>query len=412
MHGSGTSIGRVDGSLSSQKGVRVRSRRLVKIVTPLILSAVALSACGGDGEGSNTEGDSDKKTYKIAYQGPLSGDNAQLGINMRNAVELAVDQAQEKGDLPFNLEFVEADDQGTPDGGPPAAQKLIDDGDVIAVVGPAFSGATKASEPLFSQANLVSVSPSATNPDLTSLGFTSFARVVPPDDAQGQEAARFMAKGLKAKKVYSVDDKSEYGTGLSKVIETELKTLGVPFVREGIAPTKDYSAIGSKITGSGADVIYYSGYFADFALFTKAVRAAGFKGKLVSGDGSNDDQFIVGAGGDAEGVLFTCPCADARIDPKAADFAKAYKAKFNVDPGTYSPESYDAANAIISVLSSVGDEPTREAVTKAVLAVDFPGITKQIKFTEKGEVEGKTIFVYEVKGWKRVINGTTEELSK
>jgi len=389
----------------------VRSRRLIKIVSPLLLGSMALAACGGDDDGSSS-GDGDKKTYKIAYQGPLSGDNAQLGINMRNAVELAVEEANKKGDLPFDLEFVVSDDQGTPDGGPPAAQKLIDDEAVIAVVGPAFSGATKASEPLFSQANLVSVSPSATNPDLTSLGFTSFARVVPPDDAQGQEAARFMAKGLKAKKVYSVDDKSEYGTGLSKVIETELKTQGVPFVHEGIAPTKDYSAIGSKIAGSGSDVLYYSGYFADFGLFAKAVRAAGFKGKMVSGDGSNDDQFIVGAGSDAEGVLFTCPCADARIDPKAAGFAAAYKAKFNVDPGTYSPESYDAANAIISVLGSTGDEPTREAVTKAVLAVDYTGITKQIKFDAKGEVQGKTIFVYEVKGGKRVINGTTEELSK
>ena len=389
----------------------MRSRRLIKIVSPLLLGSMALAACGGDDDGSSS-GDGDKKTYKIAYQGPLSGDNAQLGINMRNAVELAVEEANKKGDLPFDLEFVVSDDQGTPDGGPPAAQKLIDDEAVIAVVGPAFSGATKASEPLFSQANLVSVSPSATNPDLTSLGFTSFARVVPPDDAQGQEAARFMAKGLKAKKVYSVDDKSEYGTGLSKVIETELKTQGVPFVHEGIAPTKDYSAIGSKIAGSGSDVLYYSGYFADFGLFAKAVRAAGFKGKMVSGDGSNDDQFIVGAGSDAEGVLFTCPCADARIDPKAAGFAAAYKAKFNVDPGTYSPESYDAANAIISVLGSTGDEPTREAVTKAVLAVDYTGITKQIKFDAKGEVQGKTIFVYEVKGGKRVINGTTEELSK
>ncbi|GAC1322177.1 MAG: branched-chain amino acid ABC transporter substrate-binding protein [Mycobacteriales bacterium] len=370
---------------------------------------MSLAACGG----GSSSGSGDKKTtYAIAYQGPLSGDNAALGINMDNGVKLAIEQANKKGDLPFTLSFEHSDDMGTPDQGPTAAQKLIDNSKVVAVVGPAFSGATKASEPLFTQANLVSISPSATNPKLTSLGFKTFYRVVPPDDAQGQEAASYMAKGLKAKKVYSIDDKSEYGTGLSGVIEPALKAANVTFIHDGIPPTKDYGAEAQKVAGAGVDTVYYSGYFADFALLIKALKGAGFTGNILSGDGSNDDQLVKLAGAQSDGVYLTCPCGDANVDPKAAAFTQAYKAKFNVDPGTYSPESYDAANAIIEAMKGLKGKITRQAVADAVKNVNYVGLTKTIKFESTGEVQGKTIFVYQVKGGKRAILGTTAELAK
>ena len=385
-------------------------RRLLRLAVPLAVGALALTACGGSSGGSSS-GNGGKKTYTIAYQGPLSGDNAQLGINMDNAVQLAVEQANKKGDLPFNLKFTNSDDVGDPAQGPTAAQKLIDDKSVVAVVGPAFSGATKASEPLFTQANLVSVSPSATNPTLTSQGFKTFFRVVPPDDAQGAEAANYMVKGLKAKSIYLVDDKSDYGVGLADVIA---KTLGsqVKFKREGIPVTKDYSTIAQKVASSGADTVYYAGYYAELALFAKALKAAGYKGNLASGDGANDDQLITQAGAAAEGIYLTCPCNDANVDPNAADFLTAYKAKFNANPGTYSPEAYDATNAIIAAMKSIDGDITREKVADAVKTVDYKGITKEIKFESNGEVAGKVIFVYQVKDGKRGVLGTTGELAK
>jgi branched-chain amino acid transport system substrate-binding protein len=375
---------------------------------PLALGAIALTACGGSSGGGTGSGG--KKTYGLAYQGPLSGDNAQLGINMDNGVKLAVEQANAKGDLPFTLKFSNSDDVGDPAQGPTAAQKLIDDASVMAVVGPAFSGATKASEPLFSDASLVSVSPSATNPTLTSQGFKTFFRVVPPDDAQGAEAGAYMVKGLKAKSVYLVDDKSEYGVGLADVIAKNVS--GATLKREGIPVTKDYSTIAQKVSSSGADTVFYSGYYAELALFAKALKAAGYKGNIVSGDGANDDQLITQAGAAAEGIYLTCPCNDANVDPNAADFLKAYKAKFNTNPGTYSPEAYDAANAIIAAMKGVGATLTRQGVVDAVKAIDYKGITKQIKFQPNGEVNGKTIFVYQVKAGKRAILGTTTELAK
>lgn len=388
----------------------VRRSRLVGIAVPALAGALVLSACGSSSKSSS----GGKPTLAIAYQGPLSGDNAQLGINMDNGVKLAISQANAKGDLPFTLKEVAVDDGGDPAQAPTAAQKAIGESDVVAVVGPAFSGATKAAEPLFSQANLVSVSPSATNPKLTSLGFTTFYRVVPPDDAQGKEAANFVTKKLSAKNVYSVDDKSEYGTGLSGVLEKQLKADGAQITHEGIAPTKDYSGIAAKIAGAKPDAVYYSGYYADLALFLKGLHAAGYRGPVGSGDGSKDAQLVKLAGADAEGTYLTCPCGDPNVDPKASAFTAAYKSMFNASPGTYSAEAYDSANAIISVLKGLGASGAKDRakVAAGVKSVDYQGLTKEIKFTSSGEVQGTTIFVYQVKDGKIGVLGTTAELDK
>lgn len=385
------------------------NRRLFRLAVPLAVGAMTLAACG-DGE-TEGPGEGGKKEYTLAYQGPLSGDNAAIGENEANGVKLAVKLANEKGDLPFTLKYAGQDDLGSPEGGPTAAQKSIDDASVMAVVGPAFSGASKASGPLFKDAGLTAVSPSATNPELTNLGFSTFFRVVPPDDAQGAEAANYISKVLKAKKVYSLNDKSEYGVGLAGVLDKTLKANGTEIVQEGVPITKDYSTVAQKVKNSGADAMFYSGYFPELALLTKALKSAGYTGAILSGDGSNDDEYIKQATAEtAEGVTLFCPCGDANVDPNAKDFAAAYLAEFKKPAGAYSPESFDAANAIISAMKGIGADLTREKVLEAVRSVDYKGITKTIKFTDKGEVEGKTIFVYQVKAGKRAVIGTTADL--
>lgn len=391
------------------------NRRLLRLALPVALGALALTACGsGEDAGSGEEGGG-KPTYKIAFQGPISGDNAAIGENEGNGVQLAIELANKKGDLPFTLAYAGQDDVGTPEGGPPAARKSIDDEEVMAVVGPAFSGATKSSGKLFAAAKLAAVSPSATNPDLTSEanGFTSFFRVVPPDDAQGEEAANYIAKTLGAKTVYSVDDKSEYGVGLAGVFNKTLETNGVKVIKESVPKTKDYSTVAQKINNANVDAVWYSGYFPELALLAKSLKSVGYAKPLLSGDGSNDDEYIKSATPEvAEGTYLFCPCGDANVDPNAKSFADAYQAKFSKPAGTYSPESFDATNAIIEAMKSVEGELTREKVLEAVRKVDYKGITKQITFTENGEVEGKTIFVFQVKDGKRAVLGTTEELVK
>jgi branched-chain amino acid transport system substrate-binding protein len=381
-------------------------RRLWLVGAAAVVATAAAAGCGGSGGG--------RKEYVIGFQGPLSGENQQLGLNAYNGALTAVDRANRQGTLPFGVRLVTSDDQGTPEQGPTAAQKLIDNPHVVAVIGPVFSGATKSSEPLYTQAGLLSVSPSAADPALTGLGFTSFYRVIAPDTVQGTAAAAYIAKVVKARRVFSLDDRSEYGTGLSAALEKALQGRGVAVTHDGINPTKDYTSQATKIIMVGSDAVYYSGYYPEFSLLAKVLRGKGYTGKILAGDGANDDEFIRQAGAPiAEGTLLTCACGDANSDPKAAGFVADFKrATGGLLPGTYSGEAYDATNAVIGVLTRLKTGATRASLLAGFRAVDMPGVTKRITFGPRGEVAGSTVYVYQVKDGRRVVLGPVSTLVK
>jgi branched-chain amino acid transport system substrate-binding protein len=382
---------------------------VIAFLAAVAVTTASITACGSGGDSSTG-----KKTITIGFQGALSGDNQQLGINALNGLRTAIAEANADARLPFQVALAQSDDGGSPEVGPTAAQKLIDDSDVVAVVGPMFSGATKASEPLYSQAGLLSVSPSATNPMLTTLGFTTFYRVIAPDTVQGREDADYIATVLAAKKVFSLDDKSDYGTGLSAALEQQLRARGVAVVHDGINPTKDYTSEATKIIAQNPDVLFYSGYYAELALLSRALRGKGFRGVIMSGDGAKDAKYVEQAGrAAAEGTYLTCACGDAPSDPAAAAFVASYRRTTGgALPGTYSAEAYDAANALIQVFRNLGGAVGRESVLAAFGKVDHRGVSKTIRFSPTGEVADADIFIYRVQGGGIEVLGRTSDLNR
>ncbi|MEU2349380.1 branched-chain amino acid ABC transporter substrate-binding protein [Modestobacter sp. NPDC049651] len=373
------------------------TRRGTWVLALAVSGALALSACsngGSDDESSSGGGglggsSSGGETYKIAFQGPLSGDNQQLGINEVNGVQLAIDQANESGDLDFKLAMVKADDQGDPAIAPTAAAQVLQDNAVLGVVGPSFSGATKAVGATYGSANMAIISPSATNPSLSQQGFPTFHRIVASDNVEGTQAADLFKKKGYAK-VAVVDDLSDYGKGVADAIQTQAEKNGTQIQRLSVdAKTTDYGSTAAQIASSGAQAMFYGGYDAQAGLVAKALQAAGFTGDKYTGNGGKSSVFTEGAGAAGDGWYFTCGCSDATIAPAAKDFTAAYKKAFNTDPSTYSPEAFDAANALIQAIKDAGEDgkPTRESVNSAVNKLDYKGITTQVKFDQTGEVD-------------------------
>ncbi|MGW0774218.1 branched-chain amino acid ABC transporter substrate-binding protein [Streptomyces sp. NPDC002835] len=381
------------------------NKNIVRLAIPLAVGALALSGCASD---SGASGD----TLKIAFQGPLSGDNVALGQNMERGIQLAIEQANAKGDLGVDLEYFPVDDQGLPEKATAAAQKAIDDPDVVALVGPAFSGPTNSAAPLLGDAGLTAISPSATNPGLTDQGFKTFLRGVPNDSAQGAGMADYYAKKLKAKKVYLVDDKSDYGVGLAKVANEKLTAAGVEVVKKSVpAKTPDYSATAKEVVNSKADALIYAGYYQDAAPFAVKLAEAGYKGAAVSGDGTNDMKFVELAGKASENWFLTCPCTDATVEASTKQFTADYKKKFKVDPGTYSAEAYDLTNYVIQELKKLGDKADRASVYDALAKGSYKGLTKEFSFDDKGELKISSIYLYQVKSGKIAYQGSIEELA-
>jgi branched-chain amino acid transport system substrate-binding protein len=403
----------------------VRTSSLAKVAVIGVVGVMALSACSNSNNDKNTGTglnpgnqnssggtNNSNKTYKIGWQGPLSGDNQQLGINEANGSRLAVAQANAKGDLGFKLELVESDDVGTADKAPAAAAKLIQDPLILGVVGPAFSGPTSATGKTYAAANMGLISGSATNATLTSSGFTTFHRVVPTDGVEGTQAAEWLAK--KFKKVFVVDDTTTYGKGVADVVDKTMKQKGVTVLRQGVAQnTQDYGAIAQKVTASGAQALFYGGYDAQAALFAKALVASGYKGLKMTGNGGKSSVFTSGSGAAGNGWYFSCGCQDATTAPEAKDFAAAYEKMFNTPPSTYSPECFDATNAMIEALKAAVKKgtPTRKAVAEEINNLDYKGITTQVKFAPNGEVANATVNLYQQKDGKIVMLGKIQDQS-
>ncbi|MDI2126252.1 branched-chain amino acid ABC transporter substrate-binding protein [Yinghuangia seranimata] len=400
-------------------------RSMIKIALPVVASALVLSACGSDDKKDDSKGSSsapgggggDKPTYTIGFQAGLSGENSALGLNEKKGAELAVEQANASGALPFTLKFTTSDDEASETKSVAAAQKLIDDKNVVVVVGPAFSGPTQAASPNYAKAKLATLSPSATRVSLTDPknNFTAFLRGTPNDSAQGGGMAMYFSQKLHLKNVMIVNDKTPYGEGLAAVAKDGLTKAGVQVQSES-APQKtpDYTSLATKVKNSGADGLIYAGYYDDAAPFAKKLKEAGVTIPMISGDGTKDDKFVDNAKDAAENWLLTCPCMDASKEAKTAKFVTDYKAKYKEDPGAYSAESYDLANFAIEQMKTFSDPKsiTREALLGKLKAATYTGLTKTFKFDQNGEYVGEDIFLYTVKGGKIEYTGNIKELSK
>ena len=395
----------------------MQKRYLITIAAVGTAGVLALAACssskssdsggGGLGGGGSSSAAGGGGNYKIGFQGPLSGDNAQLGINEYNAFVLAVDEANQKNTFGFKVTAVKSDDVGDASKAPAAATTLQQDPAILGVIGPAFSGPTKAVGASYDAAHLVLISGSATNPTLTSLGFKSFHRVVPPDSLEGKEAADWLAK-KSPKSVFVVDDLTDYGKGAADAVQAELKAKGVSVTRQGVAQkTTDYSVISQKVKASGAGALFYGGYDTQAALFAKGLKTAGYTGITMAGNGGKSSKFTEGAGDAGNGWYFSCGCLDATVAPQAKAFNDAYTKMFNTPPSTYSPEAYDATNALLTAIKEAASSgtATRQSVWDAVNKVDYKGITTEVKFQPNGEVEAQVINLYQQKAGKILLVG-------
>ncbi|MBW1604707.1 branched-chain amino acid ABC transporter substrate-binding protein [Streptomyces sp. JJ66] len=384
------------------------NKTIVRLGAPLAVGALALAGCGDGGSGGGGGGGA----VKIAFQGPLSGDNVQLGQNMENGVKLAIDQANASGDFDFEVEYFAADDQGLPDKAPTAAQSAISEG-VVAVVGPAFSGSADAAGEYYAEAGIPAVSSSATRPDLTTKGYDSFLRAVPNDSAQGAGMATYLSGSADVEKVVVVDDKTDYGVGLADVAEKSLKEAGLEVVRQSVPQkTPDYSAAARNVVGEKADALIYAGYYEDAGPFATKLSEAGFEGIRMSGDGSRDMQFVELAGDAANGWLLTCPCTDPTQEEATKKFAEDYEAAYNQPPGTYSAESFDVANMIIEQIAETGGADSDGGkLLEALRGVEYKGITKEFSFDDSGDFTNQTIYLYEVKDREIGYRGSVDKLS-
>lgn len=360
-----------------------------------------------------------KPTITIGAFGDRTGGDSQIVLPSHKSIDLAVKQANAKGDLPVNLVFKPVDNRGGKgDPAIPIAQQFIDDKSVVAVMGGAFSAEVASTGGLFSDAGLLFFTPVATRPSLSESGFKTFFRGVPNDNAQGAAVIKTF-EFLGCNKIALVDDKSTYGQGLGDVATKSAGEAGMEIVLdEGIEPTEDYTALVDTVIAKDPQALFYAGYGTDFAPLVRQLREKGYEGVIASGDGSKLDDIGVQIGAEgSENIVLTCPCPDINLspDPKAQQFVKDYKAAYKDEaPGPYSVEGYDIANVTIAAIKECGTGGaagiTRQCVVDKVRAANYQGIGKTFAFEANGEVKGGAVSIFVIRGTKVSEVGVVDKL--
>jgi branched-chain amino acid transport system substrate-binding protein len=345
---------------------------------------------------------------KIGFAGPMSGDNSNYGIDISQGGQLAIDDAGMIGDHAFEL--VVEDDQGTPEGGAQVANRFASSGDIVAINGHDFSGATNAAIPIYEEAKIAMMSPSATNPSLTTLGASVFNRVAFNDLDQGKLAANFVLNDLGVSDLAIIHDGTTYGQGLAESARDAYAALGGNVTAfEAITPGEtDYSAVLTSISANPPGAIFFGGYAPEAAAIVNGLSVAGLGDvKFISDDGTFGSTYIDLAGANAEGTYATSAGVPSGSDAKAA-FDARYLETYGTAAGVLSGFTwfgYDASAVLAAAVKEVAIEGAdgtlyipRDALIAAVRGTkDFPGITGTISCSDVGECNATGPAVFEVK---------------
>ena len=392
---------------------RRRWRSSVIVLLPLLLAA----ACGG-GDEEETGGGATQatKVVKIGVIAPLSGDLTATGTGIRNSVDLAIRQANDKNRVPgWRIELAAEDDAAKPDVGAQAAAKLASDAAVVGVVGTYNSSVALQVAPVLQRANIVQISPANTNDTLTrgenfrtspTRPYRNYFRTATLDSLQGGFADDYAYEDLRIRNVAIIHDKKAYGQGLADSFRAQFEKKGGKIVAtETVNPgDKDFSAVLSKIKPLNPDLIFYGGEYPEASLISNQAKGPqAMRVPLMGGDGIVDPTYGKTAGAAANGDYGTSVGAPPEQQASAKQFLDDYKAaNFRESYSAYGALAYDAANAIISTLATAlgganaVDDNVRRKVIEGVGKVDFGGASGKVAFDSFGDNVTKTLTMYKV----------------
>ena len=325
----------------------------------------------------------------IAMAGPLTGADAPFGGNVRDGAQLAVDQ-HNAANPGCQVQLKAFDTEGDPQKATAIAPQIVDDAAIVGLVGPTWSGETKATGSVFDQAGLVALTPAATNVALSEQGWKTFFRGLSSDGVQGPSLANYLKNVAGVKKACVIDDSTDAGVGQADAVRQTLgpitDTACNISVKKG---DKDFSAAVTQVKNQSPDVVVYASYYTEAALLLQQLRDAGYTGLFSGPDGLKDPQFVKAAGQAAEGAILSCPCG-----PAPASFSDEYSKKFGQAPGTYSVEAYDLATILLTGIDS--GAVTRDTLLEFVRGYSGQGLAREYRWTDTGELTSNMIWIYKV----------------
>lgn len=336
---------------------------------------------------------------QIATAGPMTGQYASFGQQMRAGAEQAVADINAAGGVNGEkLVLTVGDDACDPKQAVAVANQMVSKG-VVFMAGHFCSGSSIPASKVYEEEGIIQISPASTNPKLTDEGGPNVYRVCGRDDQQGQVAGKLLATEYKGKNIAILHDKTAYGKGLADETKGAMESMGskASMYEAFTAGEKDYTALVSKMKQNNIDVAYVGGYHTEAGLIVRQMRDQGMKTQLISGDALVSSEYWSITGDTGAGTLFSFS-PDPRKNPAAANQVKAFKAK-GIDPEGYVLYTYAAVQAWAQAATAAGTADPEKVMPK-LNAGKFNTVLGSLSFDDKGDVTLPGYVWYE---WK---NGT------
>jgi branched-chain amino acid transport system substrate-binding protein len=384
----------------------MRKVQVLRFLVLIALLVVAINPVYGQDEGKVVIKPGEK--IKIAIGTDLTGPIAQFGLDIANAGQLAIAQANEAGGIQgFEIEAVVEDDRCSGDDATTVANRVVSDPMVVAVLGHICSGATTAASDVYEAAMLPMMSPSATAASVTERDLAVVNRVAFRDDVQGVVDAHYMYKVLGLRKIAVLHDNDTYGLGLAEKVQEVFVELGGEVVAfEGInVADQDFRPILTPLAALEPEAIFFGGYVQQAVLLVPQKADVGLEDVIFfSDDGVYGDALIEGAGEAAEGV-YASFAETPETDPERLEaFDAAYEEAYGVMPSDLGPfhyHAFDSANMLLAAIDEVAvvDDAGNLVIDRAELVAavrataEFDGLTGLLTCDEKGDCGAGSIAI-------------------
>jgi len=371
-------------------------------LTLLLVASFVLAACGAGAGGGDT--------IKVGGIGELTGDIPAVGASFKNAAEMAVQEINDAGGLEvggkkYQIEFFIEDNAGKADQSASAAQKLITQQNVVAIIGPNASRYAIPASEIAESSKVVLISPWSTNPKTTLDANTNepkkyVFRACFIDPFQGRVVAKFAMDQLGAKNAAVLYDvASEYNKGIAEFFKQTFEEAGGTVVAFETYTTgdKDFSAQLTKIKDTNPDVIFLPNYYSEVPLQIQQAHRLGITVPFLGSDSWGSAELLTLCGADCEGYYFSTHYAADAATPVATKFIEGYKAKYGNTPDDVAALTYDAFGLLWQALQSAG-KVDRQAVRDALAQIpNYEGVTGTMQFQEGSGDPIKSAVILQVK---------------
>jgi branched-chain amino acid transport system substrate-binding protein len=351
----------------------------------------------------------DQLTVKIGHVAAVSGPLSYFGKDNENGARMAIDDLNSRnitiGGKKARFVLLAEDDAGEPRNATVVAQKLVD-AKVNAVIGHETSGTSIPASKIYHDAGIPEISAATTSPQYTEQGFNTTFRVVVNDKQLGRTLGRYAVKGMNAKRVALIDDRTAYGQGIAAEFIKGLKEAGGTIVTKEFTNDKatEFGAILTKVRATKPDLIFFGGMSAVAGPMLHQMKALGMGNlRLMGGDGICSDEIgTLAQGAMADGQVV---CAEAGGIEESAKgnldrFNAAYKKRFGIDVQIYAPYVYDSIMTIVDAMVKAGSaEPAKYLPVLA--KIQHTGLTGPIAFDARGDIRDGTLTLYTFKNGHR-----------